>query len=506
MLPPKIGERTFMMRNPLRRMNITPATRQGRMLVISGCILTGVACVLHIVLGADPIVVCPAGLALMLSIYPIAIYGFLNIGAVLIAMVGFRYVGFALFAKLAMGQPLDTHLLDPVGSFWVVLMGLLGYLTALFVALNISVGRPFLQPATNKAMLGRVSFMAAAIGITANLAVAFRAGEYYTGLTVAEFFIPFLHFALICAVARNLKASEGRRSLDAWVVSLLILEITFAMVQNSRMALMEMFLCFIATVIAFETKIKWRQFSITAIVIGMMVIFVTPVFLYVRDSRDDLSWTQRIEATLEMVVKWPEAFAYYQNHRDLADRLGWYLNYYGSPQNVFERMTLINHVDVLKAGSDNYGNVGMEDMSLSLERATPRMLSPDKPRDYSQGSWLYESFGLSNPGSFATAPLIGNGYAAFGWPGALFYPLALGMAWLLIVKKISGWDLQGNIWAIYMLLRLHDQFVEGSSDAYVLHIFRSLPQDLILLWIVATVARGRFLHPWRRNTVQVYGK
>jgi hypothetical protein len=173
---------------------------------------------------------------------------------------------------------------------------------------------------------------------------------------------------------------------------------------------------------------------------------------------------------------------------------------------VFERMTLINHVDVLKAGSDNYGNVGMEDMRLSLERATPRMLSPDKPRDYSQGSWLYESIGLSNPGSFATAPLIGNGYAAFGWLGALFYPLALGMAWLLIVKKISGWDLQGNIWAIYMLLRLHDQFVEGSSDAYVLHIFRSLPQDLVLLWIVETVARGRFLHPWRRNTVQVYGK
>ena len=466
----------------------------------------GIACILHIALGADPIVVCSAGLALLLSIYPIAIYGFLNIGAVLIALVGFRYVGFPLLAKLAMGQPLDTYLLDPVGSFGVVLLGLLGYLPPCSWLHNFSVGRPFLQTTTNKAMLGRISFIAAAIGITANLAVAFRAGEYYTGLTVAEFFVPFLHFALISAVARDLQASEGRRSVDVWVVILLITEIAFAMVQNSRMALMETFLCFITTVVAFKARIKWSQCSVTVFAIGMMVIFVTPVFLYVRDSRDDLSWNQRIEATLEMVAKWPEAFAYYQKHRDLADRLGWYLNYYGSPQNVFERMTLVNHVDVLKAGSDSHGNVGLEDLSLSLERAMPRMLAPDKPRDYSQGSWLYERIGLFNLGPFATAPLIGTGYTAFGWTGAFFYPLVFGFAWILIVKKISGWDLRGNIWAIYLLLRVHDQFVEGSSDAYVLHIFRSLPQDLVLLWILSTVARGRFLHPWRRKTAQIYGK
>jgi len=495
-----------MRRFQLRRHSLKPSTLQGRLLVKGGCIITGLACVLHIVIGANPIVVCFAGIAALLSIYPIAIYGFLNTGAVLMALVGFRYVGFPLLAKLAMGQPLDTYLLDPEGSFGVVLLGLMGYMAALFIAGNFSVGRPILQTTTNKVMLGRVSFMAAAIGITANLAVAFRAGENYTGLTVAEFFIPFLHFALISAVARNLKASEGRRSIDAWVVILIILEITFAMVQNSRMALMEMFLCFIATVVAFETKIKWRQFSVTVIAIGMMVIFVTPVFLYVRDSRDDLSWTQRIDATLGMVLKWPEAFAYYQKYRDLLDRLGWDLNYYGNPQNVLERMTLINHVDVLKAGSDGQGSVGLEDLRLSLERAKPRILSPNKPREYSQGSWIYERIGLPNQGPFATAPLIGTGYAAFGWPGAFFYPFVLGGIWLFIVKKISGLNLQCNIWAIYLLLRIQNEFVEGSSDAYVLQILRSLPQDLVLLWIVEEVAKGRFLHPWRRKAVQVYGK
>jgi hypothetical protein len=505
MLPLQSEQNPAMKRNPLGRLKLSPATRQGRLLVKVGGILTGLACLLHFVLGADPILVCIAGLSVLLSIYPVALYGFLNLGAVLISLVGFRYVGFPLIAKLAMGQPLDTYLLDPMGSFGVVFLGLLGYLAALFMATNISVDRPFLQQASGKAMLGRISLLAAAIGIAANLTVAFRAGEHYTGLTVAEFFVQFLHLALISAVARALQASERRRGVDLWVVILLIMEVAFAVVQNSRMALMETFLCFITTVVAFKTRIKWKH-VLTVFAIGMVIIFVTPVFLYVRDSRDDLSWTQRIDATLESVGKWSDAFAYYQKHRDLVDQLGWYLNYYGSPQNVFERMTLVNHVDVLKAGSDSCVNVGLEDMKLSLERAMPRMLSPDKPRDYSQGSWLYERIGLSHTGPFATAPLIGTGYAAFGWTGAFIYPFLLGLTWLLIVKKISGWDLQGNVWAIYLLLRVHDQFVEGSSDAYMLYILRSLPQDLVLLWILEALARGRFLHPWRRKQARVYGK
>ena len=485
---------------------LRPATHQGQILVRTAGILTGLSCILHLVLGADPIVAGTASLTLLLSIYPVAVYGYLNLGAVLVSLVGFRYVGFPMFTKLGMGQPLDTFLLDPVGSFGVVIVGLFGYLVALFLAIKLPVGRPLLRMAFNNSMLGRISFMSAGIGLSANMIVAFRAGAQYTGTTIAEFFVPFLHLSLISAIAKALQTSRNRRSIHAWITFLLISEIAFAMVQNSRMALMETFLCFIVTVISFEAKIRWRQFAVTAFTIGIMVVFVTPVFLYVRDSRQNLSWTQRIDATLETMWNWPEAFSYYQEHTDLVDRLGWHLNYYGSPKNVFERLTLVNHVDVIKAGSDSHGRVGMEDLSLSLKRAMPRILSTDKPRDYGQGSWLYENIGLYHTGPFATAPLIGTGYAAFGWGGAFLYPLVLGFSWLLIIKKISGWRLQGNVWAIYLLLRVHDQFVEGSSDAYTVHILRSLPQDFLLLWIIEAIAKGRFLASSRRKAFHSYGR
>jgi len=224
-----------MRRKLYARSSLVPVTRQSQLLVKAAAAMTGLACAFHLMLGADAVVVLAAGLTVILTIYPLARYGFLNLGAVLIFLVGFRYVVFPLVAKLAFGQALDTYLLDPVGSFGVVLLGVLGYLAAFWGGTTISVGRPLLRPTTSNKVLGRISFLGVVVGITANLAVAFRAGEQYSGVTIGELFVPFLHLALISGIARAVQASGRRRSIDAWVVILLIAEIAFAMVRNSRL-------------------------------------------------------------------------------------------------------------------------------------------------------------------------------------------------------------------------------------------------------------------------------
>jgi hypothetical protein len=338
------------------------------------------------------------------------------------------------------------------------------------------------------------------------MAMAFRAGEEYAGITIAEFFASFLHLAMITGIARSIVASDRRRSVDYWIVTILIAELVFGMISNSRAALMETLLCFVVTVSAFEYKVRWRQIGLFSILMAMMVIFVTPVFLYVRSFQGELSWTARISATLKAAANWPEAFSQFLQYRDKQDQLGWYLNYYGSPQNVFERVSLINHVDVLKNGVDTWRRIGFEDLGLSFERAMPRALAPDKPRDFSKGFWLYSNIGIPYPGPFATAPLLAVGYAAFSWIGSSVYPIVLGFLWLIIIKKVTGWQLHHNIWAVYMLIRVHNQFVEGSSDEYFIYILRSLPQDFVILWVLDSIGRGRILNSWRKYPISSYGK
>ena len=476
-----------------RLMNFAPDTNQGRMFLKIAGGLVILAAGSQLIIGARFVTIFFCAATILLSLLPIAYCGIFNMAAILVALVGFRYVGFPLFAKLTMGQALDTYLLDPTGSFGVVMVGVLGYLGAFSIALKIPLGRPLLERISGQRVLGRILFLAAAVGITANLIVAFRAGEEYTGITVAEFFVSFLHLALITSIARAIVTSDFRKSVNIWVAIVLIAEIAFAMVGNSRMALMDTLLCFVVTVSAFEYKIRLRQFILLTTLIALMVVFITPAFLYVRSFRADLTWTQRIEATIDAFFNWPEAFSVFLNNRDLSERQGYYLSYYGSPKNAFERMSLVNHVDVLKSGVDIRGKVGVQDIMDAFERAMPKVLAPNKPRDYSTGYWLYNHIGLRSVGPYATASLIGNGYAAFGWIGAFFYPGLLGLICLLVVRKISGFDLRSNIWAIYLLIRVHNQFVEGSSGAYFVNILRSLPQDFILLWLIRVLGEGRFL-------------
>jgi len=490
-----------------RLKEIAPDTNQGRLFLKIATILVLLVTGCHLIMGAGFASVLFCAAAVILSLLPLAYLGPLNIAAVLVALVGFRYVGFPLFAKLAMGQALDTYLLDPIGSFGVVLVGIVGYCIALALSANLPVGRPLLEPISNRVILGRISFLAAVVGITANMAIAFRSGDVYTGITVANFFVPFLHLALITAIARALITSSHQRSMDVWSITVLIAELAFAMSRNSRMALLEIVLCFVVTVSAFEYKIRWRQFFLVTTFITVMAIFITPVFLYVRGVRGDLSWTRRIEVTIDAFANWPEAFSAFLKHRDLSARHGWYLNYYGRPENTFERMSHINHVDVLKTGTDISGTVGTKDIADALERAMPRVLAPDKPRGHSTGAWLYYHIGMhSSISGYSTTALIGNGYAAFGWLGALFYPCILGMLWLVVVKKISGFDLRGNIWAIYLLLRIHNHFVEGSSGAYFVYILRSLPQDFVLLWLLDLLGTGRFPFRLQDRESRIYGK
>ena len=64
--------------------------------------------------------------------------------------------------------------------------------------------------------------------------------------------------------------------------------------------------------------------------------------------------------------------------------------------------------------------------------------------------------------------------------------------------------MSGNIWSIYLLLRVHNGFVEGSSGAYVGMMLRSLPQDLALLLLIAVIVGASPLAVRARRNVRKF--
>jgi hypothetical protein len=450
-------------------------------------LLAFAACgLLHVAIGADPLISMLAVTTMVFGLAPIVRFGAWNIGAVLIFLVAFRYVGFPLFAKLALVQALDTHLDQPLAAFAAVAAGVFAYFLAFMMVNNIKVGLPLLRPVTTPHLLRRLSFLAFVVGFTANLELALRVNVQTGAWNISNAFLPCLHLALIAAAASALLKSDGHRMLDGWTLTILVVEVAFAFALNVRTPVLESILALVVTDIAFHGRFTRKQISIT-IAGFLLFISITPVILYIRHAPEKLGWSERITATGAALANWKEAesalFAYQSK---VALSSGFFMRYYDTPTIIFERLSHVNDTDALIAGADRTGKLGFEVIDRAVQYALPRLFVPDKPIDYGEGGWIYSEYeGINRHGNFQTAPLIGVSYASFGWIGVFLLPLFFGSAILLLIKKTVGMNLIGNIWVVYTLITVNNLFVEGGTWSNMAMILRQLPQDTIIMLLFA---------------------
>jgi hypothetical protein len=451
---------------------------------ILSCSAIAVITIVYLALGSDIITLLFATATTTIALIFTVRYRVHNIASLLVALVAIRYAGFPLLAKLFMGQPLDSNLHRPDSAYLAVLLGALAYAVSFHITRILNVGHPLLSPIYDTRRLRTLSILALAIGGTANLAVFSRLTEGYSGLTIAEFFIGFVHLSLIAAVAAVILESNYRRTIDHTVIIVTAICITFATILNARSMVINTMLAYIVTVAAFQNRLTLRQISLLVAGAIALVAIITPVFLTVRVSRENLRWDDRLAVTLTAVANWKQTLAEYDSTTHT--RSDHHLQYYGSPNNVFERASFVNHVDSMILAAELIGHLGPEDLSRSWAKSLPRFLSPDKQDLVNHGDWIncaldIRCSSLSN----ASVPLIANAYAAFGWLGVIVYPVIFGSIFLVAIKKATGLVLSSNVWAVFLLIVSHNPFVEGTTSAYFGHVIRSIPQSVILMMLLA---------------------
>ena len=474
-----------------------------RIIVMASVLL----CIGHLLLGSNLVVVAIAFIIIIIGAVPIATTGFLRVGALLVLFVAFRYVDFATIAKFLMLQPLDSNLHQPIEAFFAVLLGLTGYLIAFFATSIQPLGKPLLKPILKEGQLFVISIISAVIGGASWVGKIKAVNSVASGVDVAHsttvyaFFTSFYLLAIIAATAQTLVATNSRKSMSYWCAVLLFTQLIFAIIANARMPIINGFLAYVVTVIAFKGRIRWRYVAVATIVVACILSFITPFMLYVRGFREDLSAWGRLVSTADTaasIVRNAEVFS------DLRERMiqhQSFLDYYGRSANVLERASLVEHVDVMIDGLDRVRrhHIGFDSVEVGLNRILPRSLNPQKDVGWSIGDWLYSEIGIPTVmGGYTTVPLIAEGYASFGWLGAFIFPVLFATPIFVIFKKI-GWSLESNIWAIYLLLRVHNSFVEGDSGAYLITLFRFLPQDILLILAINYTASFLIRSPFRKK-------
>ena len=147
-----------------RSLNFVGKNISGKELLKVAILISILICVGHLLLGSNPIVVLLSVFIIIIGTVPLSITGFLNIGALFVFLVAFRYVDFASVAKLLMFQSLDSNLYRPIEAFLAVLLSLIGYLFAFFISNEMRVGKPLLKPVQKERQLFIISILSALVG------------------------------------------------------------------------------------------------------------------------------------------------------------------------------------------------------------------------------------------------------------------------------------------------------------------------------------------------------
>lgn len=462
----------------------------GRSAFLMMLILTLFAGAAHLLLGASPLVIVITVATILLSFLPMAYYGIYNLAALLVALVGMRFIGFPLFLKLFFLQPLDSNLSNPIGTVTTVFIGTIGYAIASTVAIKLPVGKRVLQPVMRRSFLDRIALYAFIVAILTNLAVALGTRLPSPILSVAKFYVSFIYLALIGSIAK----SYLKKGMDISVFVIFLTGIMFGITRNARSVILFTLISFFLTSQIFRVKLNFKKLVIISVTLGLLFLYLSPIFLLARSQRSSRTWQEQIQFTLKIATNWQETFTWYQQYQAITsqylDGLSGHLTYYGQSTNALDRVSYISTVDIFKVGADRYGTTGFEDIKISALRATPSFFAPNKPTEFGHGSWLFSQAGISALG-YPVATLIGAGYMAFGWLGAFLYPLVLGSVLLLVIKKVSGLSMLQNIWAIYFFIRIQNFFIEGASDTFIALIIRDIPQDLFLILLIVTLSKLR---------------
>ena len=418
--------------------------------------------------------------------------GVYNIPAILTALVGMRFVGFPLFIKLFYLQPFDSYLVDPLGTTLVIFIGMMGYVLSAVITNKISVGRNLLRPMTRSSRLAKIGAYTFIIVLLLNFVKA--NDEKMPGLLVSlsKFYVDFIYLALVASIAY----SYTKGKLDISTIIFFFAGLVFAVTRNARSAILFLLLALVLTSQTYKIKINFKRLIFIGIALGVLYLYITPIFLKARSQRASRTWQEQVQMTINSAVNWNETFEWYQYYQTLTEQykegLSGRLTYYGRSTNALDRVSYISTVDIFKVGADKQGFVGFDDLRISLIRAIPNFIGIEKPLGYGHGSWLFLQAGVENPGPYPVATLLGAGYLAFGWFGAFLYPLILGCVLIFALKKVSGLFLVNNIWAIYFFMRIQNFFIEGATDAYIGMILRTIPQDLLLIFLIISLSKIRF--------------
>jgi len=465
-----------------------------RQYLIIGLLALFVLLLFHLFLGTPPFLLLVSSVAIILGVFILIEFGIENAASVVGFFFVFNTLIFAVLLKTLFRQPLDSNLFQPTTSFLVVLIGISQLFFALKVVRLIPTGRPIFSASTDPGFLKYLSVSSFVVGVAfwllnQRFLVDRRASFYNESSSFGGFasFSAIYYMAIVAATAIVIIRTNGKKSLDGWVVFLLIVGSIIGIVSSRKIELAYTFLSYYVTSFYFRRFISKTQMATLAMFIAFAFFIFGPVVHTFRSELWFLNFPQKVDFLRDnwrMMLSKSELESFLE--RVLSRRKSGYdFEYFGRNLFFIDRFATIQHIDLIVDTVEQQEPLGGSTLTRGYSRILPRFIYSEKST-ISQADEVTWELGLRTYGviGFPTVPLLGHAYAALGWIGVFFVPFYMFIILFLILKKI-GWQLRQNVFALFFLVPLLVNVHQWTHTQYVYRILREFPLLVIMLLLIS---------------------
>jgi hypothetical protein len=467
--------------------------------------VSGIFGAAQLFLGADPWVVVLCLAALTVTFVPLHLNG-RDLYSLLAVVFGVRYLGVALLAKTAYGQPLQTNLFHPYATYTLAFILMVSITAVLMLARACDFRKSAISFANDLPSLRRLALISFAIGIIglavvgvlktddpeakANAGVLFFLASHLSGLCV---------LALVAEAAYGLAKSNGRSLFTPLLIAMLGITQLAVIALNTRQFMLSCIIG-VAAVAFIYRMLKFRYIVIATVFAAFFGYFLTPLTLHLRPLRrmPIAQFIGLAEDTFIREVVDPDFRQALSNEVDYSaieslKTIPAY-DYYGNRSNVLNRLSYVALLDAVYNGTQSRKELEMDAVGQSVTHDAPGVLGFHKP-EFPFSDWLSWQVGMSESGYIANLNfgLPMEGLATWGEIGLIAYPFIFLFPVLAICARISSLRLALPA-SIYIFADLQHVLVEGDSSAFLSILLRSVPLTIITLYILCFVSGRPLAH------------
>ncbi len=410
-----------------------------------------------------------ADIRILLLAAATALIGFLILNAGgfyhMSSLVGFAFLFntlfFGILLKTVIGQPIDSNLYSPYTSFLIVFLVALQIFFAQKFVQVVPVGKPLFRPLNDLKFLKYIAITCYVLGLVFwLLSQRYHVDPRLQNVGQEKGFggfttiYPIFYMSVVAATAFTLRVSNNKKSVNVWLLLILLTSIIMALVESRKMLLGLTFGNYFITSFVYRRRISVKQIIFGILLVLFIFFIFAPVVHVYRTDLWFLPFEQRFDYLVTNITKLVQSNYLFDYFRRVIYREYSLNNYQYFGQNLMfiDRFATIQHSDLIIDTFENRDAMGPEIMTRGFDLILPSFLNPNK-RSLSLGDEITWEVGIRKYGviGFPTVPLIGSSFAALKWVGVLFMPLVIFILLFLLLKKI-GPDIRQKIFAIYFLV------------------------------------------------------